>query len=188
MSTCGTQVKYSHLRFKIFSWICFSLLEIKFNGGYTVRFPILLSLNHIIYLARLFVKINNQHTISVSLLFGQLEARSQVRGEAQGGEGEPTEDPEWALKQEREEHRRLLAESHSTSLDLRWKLQNGETRWSHERAELLDRFDRERQEWDDSMRELHRKMERVRKGSKDKRLRYKFERNEVKIDLTTTSV
>ncbi|XP_008277899.1 microtubule cross-linking factor 1 [Stegastes partitus] len=89
------------------------------------------------------------------------EARGQVRGEAQGGEEEPTGDPDWPLKQEREEHRRLLAESHSTSLDLRWKLQHGEKRWSRERAELLERFDRERQEWDGSMRELHRKMERM---------------------------
>ncbi|XP_026229872.1 microtubule cross-linking factor 1 isoform X3 [Anabas testudineus] len=91
----------------------------------------------------------------------QLEVRSQVRGEAQGGEGEPTGDPEWALKQEREEHRRLLAESHSTSLDLHWKLQHGEKRWGRERAELLEHFDRERQEWDGSMRELHRKMEKM---------------------------
>ncbi|XP_045907781.1 microtubule cross-linking factor 1 isoform X2 [Micropterus dolomieu] len=87
------------------------------------------------------------------------EAQGKVRGEAQGGEGEL--DPEWALKQEREEHRRLLAESHSTSLDLRWKLQHGENRWGRERTELLEHFDRERQEWDGSMRELHRKMERM---------------------------
>lgn len=108
----------------------------------------------------------DQPNISVSLLFDQLEeeAQGKVRGEAQGGEGEPAGDPEWALKQEREEHRRLLAESHSTSLDLRWKLQHGEKRWGRERAELLERFDQERQEWDGSMRELHRKMERVREG------------------------
>ncbi|XP_054869993.1 microtubule cross-linking factor 1 isoform X2 [Amphiprion ocellaris] len=89
------------------------------------------------------------------------EARGRVRGEAQGGDGEPTGDPDRALKQEREEHRRLLAESHSTTLDLRWKLQHGEKRWSRERAELLERLDQERQEWDGSMRELHRKMERM---------------------------
>ncbi|XP_029930752.1 microtubule cross-linking factor 1 isoform X2 [Myripristis murdjan] len=87
------------------------------------------------------------------------EAHGEVRGEAQGDEA--GRDPEWAFKQEREEHRRLLAESHNTSLDLRWKLQHGEKRWSRERAELLERFDRERQEWDGSMRELHRKMERL---------------------------
>lgn len=101
----------------------------------------------------------------MSLLFVQLEeeAQSKVRGEAQGDEGELTRDPEWALNQEREEHQRLLAESHNTSLDLRWKLQHGEMRWGRERAELLERFDRERQEWDGSIRELHRKMERVRR-------------------------
>ncbi|XP_029380456.1 microtubule cross-linking factor 1 isoform X2 [Echeneis naucrates] len=98
------------------------------------------------------------------------EARGNVRGEAQGGEGEPAEDPEFGLKQEREEHRRLLAESHSTSLDLRWKLQHGEKRWSRERAELLERFDRERQEWDGSMRELHRKMERMQRELNSQRV------------------
>lgn len=91
----------------------------------------------------------------------ELEAQDTLRGEAQGDEGEATRDPEWILNQEREEHRRLLAESHSTSLDLRWKLQHGEKRWGRERAELLERFDRERQEWDSGMRELHRKMEKV---------------------------
>lgn len=84
-----------------------------------------------------------------------------MRGEAQGDEGGATRDPEWILNQEREEHQRLLAESHSASLDLRWKLQHGEKRWGRERAELLERFDRERQEWDSGMRELHRKMEKV---------------------------
>ncbi|XP_056276710.1 microtubule cross-linking factor 1 isoform X2 [Pseudoliparis swirei] len=89
------------------------------------------------------------------------ETQGQVRGEAQGGEGEPTGDPEWGLKLEREEHRRLLADSHNTSLDLGWKLQHGEKRWSRERGDLLERFDRERQEWDGSMREIQRKMERL---------------------------
>uniref|UniRef100_A0A8C3B3X4 Microtubule crosslinking factor 1 n=1 Tax=Cyclopterus lumpus TaxID=8103 RepID=A0A8C3B3X4_CYCLU len=93
--------------------------------------------------------------------FLEVETQCQVRGETQGGEGEPTEDPEWALKLEREEHRHLLADSHNTSLDLRWKLQHGEKRWSRERGDLLERFDRERQEWDGSMRELQRKMERL---------------------------
>ncbi|CAG5896445.1 unnamed protein product [Menidia menidia] len=97
----------------------------------------------------------------------QLEG--EARGEAQGGEGEPAGDPERPLKQEREEHRRLLAESHSTSLDLRWKLQHGENRWSRERAELLERFDRERQEWDGSMRELHHKMERMQRELNSRR-------------------
>nr|XP_043878201.1 microtubule cross-linking factor 1 isoform X2 [Solea senegalensis] len=89
------------------------------------------------------------------------QSEEKTRGQAQGGEGEA--DPEWALKQEREEQRRLLAESHSTSLDLRWKLQHGEKKWTRERAELLERFDWERQEWKGTMRELHRKMDRMQK-------------------------
>ncbi|XP_026170368.1 microtubule cross-linking factor 1 isoform X2 [Mastacembelus armatus] len=89
------------------------------------------------------------------------EAQSKVRGEAQGDEGEPVGDPERALKKEREEHKRLLAESHNTSLDLRWKLQHGEKSWSRERTELVERFERERQEWNSNIRELHRKMERM---------------------------
>lgn len=89
-----------------------------------------------------------------------------MRGEVQGGEEELAGIvTEWALNQEREEHRRLLAESHSESLDLRWKLQHGEMRWSRERADLQERFDQERQEWDGSIRELRRKMERVRNTS-----------------------
>lgn len=96
------------------------------------------------------------------------EAGEKVRGEAQGGEEEPPGgEAEWALTQEREEHRRLLAQSHSESLDLRWRLQHGEKRWSRERAELQERYDRERQEWDGSMRELRRKMDRVRVAGTD---------------------
>ncbi|XP_063741688.1 microtubule cross-linking factor 1 isoform X2 [Eleginops maclovinus] len=103
--------------------------------------------------------------------FGQPEdeAQDKVRGEAQGGEGEPVEDPESEMDLEREEHRRLLADSHSASLDLHWKLQHGEKRWSRERGELMERHDRERQEWDGSMRELHRKMERMQRELNSRR-------------------
>ncbi|KAJ8277558.1 hypothetical protein GJAV_G00076610 [Gymnothorax javanicus] len=71
-----------------------------------------------------------------------------------------------ALDQEREEHRRLLAENHSATMDLCWKLQHSEKRWSREKKELLERFDRERQDWDWQMRELHCKMERVQRERK----------------------
>uniref|UniRef100_A0A3B3ZC80 Uncharacterized protein n=1 Tax=Periophthalmus magnuspinnatus TaxID=409849 RepID=A0A3B3ZC80_9GOBI len=77
-------------------------------------------------------------------------------------EREADTDTDQAFKQEREEHKRLLSESHSATLDLRWKLQHGEKRWSREKSELMDQFERERQEWDSSMREMHRKMDRVR--------------------------
>ncbi|KAM9427051.1 microtubule cross-linking factor 1-like [Salvelinus alpinus] len=97
------------------------------------------------------------------------EVSGEARGETQGGGGGG--DSDWAFKQEREEHRCLLAESHSTSLDLHWKLQHGEKRWGRERRDLLERFDRERQEWDSNMRNMHHEMERlqrelnVRRGS-----------------------
>ncbi|KAM6948950.1 LOW QUALITY PROTEIN: microtubule cross-linking factor 1 [Aplochiton taeniatus] len=89
------------------------------------------------------------------------EARGEAQGGADSGGGGGDGDAGWAFTQEREEHRRLLAESHGTSLDLRWKLQHGEKRWGRERAELLERFDHEKQEWDSNVRELHRKMDRM---------------------------
>lgn len=82
-----------------------------------------------------------------------------VRGESAGAdEGAVAAD---VVQQEREEQRRLLADSHSTELELRWKLQHGEKRWTRERNELLERFEKERQEWDRSLRDMHHKMEKV---------------------------
>lgn len=83
-----------------------------------------------------------------------------MRGESAGAdEGAVVSD---VLQQEREEQSRLLADSHSTALDLHWKLQHGEKRWTRERNDLLERFEKERQEWDRSLREMYRKMEKVR--------------------------
>ncbi|XP_061695739.1 microtubule cross-linking factor 1 isoform X2 [Syngnathoides biaculeatus] len=82
------------------------------------------------------------------------EARGRTPSQAQGGEGEVS-------SREREEHRRLLAESHGASLDLRWRLQHGEKRWSRERAELLEHFERQRQEWDGGTRQLHHVVDRL---------------------------
>ncbi|XP_029109117.1 microtubule cross-linking factor 1 isoform X3 [Scleropages formosus] len=82
-------------------------------------------------------------------------------GEAAPGGDPERSDPRGAFAREREEHRRLLAESHNAALDLRWRLQHGEKRWGRERTELLERFDRERQDWDWHMRELHRKAEKL---------------------------
>ncbi|KAJ8268030.1 hypothetical protein COCON_G00132020 [Conger conger] len=95
------------------------------------------------------------------------ELRSHAHQLKEGrGEAMSAEDPEFAeltgaFQREREEHQSLLTESHSTNLDLRWKLQHGEKRWTRERAELLERFDHEKQDWDWHLRELHRKMERL---------------------------
>lgn len=64
-------------------------------------------------------------------------------------------------EKEREEQRRLLADSHSVALELRWKLRHGERRWTRERTELLESFERERQERDRNVQDLHHKMEKV---------------------------
>nr|XP_057917521.1 microtubule cross-linking factor 1 isoform X2 [Doryrhamphus excisus] len=93
----------------------------------------------------------------------------KLRGQAQGGEGELPRVPEWALKQEREEHRRLLAESHNTSLDLCRRLQHSEKRWSRERAELLDHFERQKQAWGSGTQELHHKMAKLQRELNSRR-------------------
>uniref|UniRef100_A0A672L6E3 Microtubule crosslinking factor 1 n=1 Tax=Sinocyclocheilus grahami TaxID=75366 RepID=A0A672L6E3_SINGR len=85
-----------------------------------------------------------------------------MRGESAGAVADEGADSADVLQQEREEQQRLLADSHSTALELRWKLQHGEKRWTRERHELLERFEKERQEWGRSLREMHHKMEKVR--------------------------
>ncbi|XP_048384729.2 microtubule cross-linking factor 1 isoform X2 [Stegostoma tigrinum] len=68
-------------------------------------------------------------------------------------------DPKEVFKQERDEHRKLLADSHSQLMDLHWQLQNSEKNWKLEKVELLDRFDQERREWEWQMKELQSKLE-----------------------------
>ncbi|XP_016111230.1 microtubule cross-linking factor 1-like [Sinocyclocheilus grahami] len=86
-----------------------------------------------------------------------------MRGESAGAVADEGADSADVLQQEREEQQRLLADSHSTALELRWKLQHGEKRWTRERHELLERFEKERQEWGRSLREMHHKMEKMQK-------------------------
>ncbi|XP_022534698.2 microtubule cross-linking factor 1 isoform X2 [Astyanax mexicanus] len=87
----------------------------------------------------------------------QLEdTRAGASGSADGADSSQQEH-----EREREEQQKLLADSHSLALELRWKLHHGELRWSRERTELLERFERQRQEWDRSVRDLRRKMEKM---------------------------
>ncbi|KAG1930566.1 microtubule cross-linking factor 1 isoform X1 [Pimephales promelas] len=88
---------------------------------------------------------------------------TKVRGESAGSDEDEDEDAGVAdvAQQEREEQRRLLADSHSTALELHWKLQHGEKRWTRERNDLLERFEKERQEWDRRLRDMHHKMEKM---------------------------
>ncbi|XP_070691535.1 protein SOGA3a isoform X2 [Pempheris klunzingeri] len=63
------------------------------------------------------------------------------------------------LRREREEQRRLLADTHSTAMDLRCRLEHNERGWSREKAELLERFDVERKEWESQLKDMQRKIE-----------------------------
>ncbi|KAM9352890.1 protein SOGA3a [Symphorus nematophorus] len=63
------------------------------------------------------------------------------------------------LRREREEQRRLLADTHSTAMDLRCRLEHNERDWSRERAELLERFDVERREWESQLKDMQKKIE-----------------------------
>uniref|UniRef100_A0AAQ4Q2V7 MTCL family member 3a n=2 Tax=Gasterosteus aculeatus aculeatus TaxID=481459 RepID=A0AAQ4Q2V7_GASAC len=63
------------------------------------------------------------------------------------------------LRREREEQRRLLADTHSTAMDLRCRIEHNERDWSREKAELLDRFDVERREWERQLKDMQRKIE-----------------------------
>ncbi|XP_072324455.1 microtubule cross-linking factor 1-like isoform X2 [Scyliorhinus torazame] len=70
-------------------------------------------------------------------------------------------DPKEVSKPEWEELRKLLADSHSQVMDLHWQLQHSEKNWKYEKVQLLDRFDRERQEWEWQMKELQSKLEQL---------------------------
>lgn len=66
------------------------------------------------------------------------------------------------LRREREEQRRLLEDTHSTAMDLRCRLEHNERDWLREKAELLERFDMERREWECQLKDMQRKIEEVR--------------------------
>lgn len=66
-----------------------------------------------------------------------------------------------ALSREHEEHKKLLAESHRLVMDLRRQAQQGERNWNREKGELLDRFERERYEWQKQRKEFLRTIEQV---------------------------
>ncbi|XP_076827702.1 protein SOGA3a [Brachyhypopomus gauderio] len=63
------------------------------------------------------------------------------------------------LRREREEQKRLLADTHTAAMELRWRLERSEKGWARERAELLERFDVERKEWEGQLRDMQRKIQ-----------------------------
>ncbi|XP_028326419.1 uncharacterized protein KIAA0408-like isoform X2 [Gouania willdenowi] len=101
----------------------------------------------------------------------QLEARdttSQVSRGVQAATGpgsiasqSPREQRQEAssLRREREEQRRILVETQSAAMDLRCRLELNERDWLREKAELLERFDVERREWEGQLRDMQCKIE-----------------------------
>ncbi|KAM5157437.1 microtubule cross-linking factor 1 isoform 2-T2 [Mantella aurantiaca] len=70
-----------------------------------------------------------------------------------------------SISREREEHKKLLAESHRLVMDLRMEVQQSEKTWSREKGELLDRFEKEKHEWEKQRKEFLRKMEQLQRES-----------------------
>ncbi|KAM9166651.1 microtubule cross-linking factor 1 isoform 3-T3 [Pangshura tecta] len=89
----------------------------------------------------------------------------QLEGKNENAQGETvlTTDSKGAFKREREEHKKLLADSHSLVMDLRWQLQHSERNWNREKMELQDRLDRDRREWERQKKELLRRIEQLQK-------------------------
>ncbi|NXT18797.1 MTCL1 factor, partial [Syrrhaptes paradoxus] len=89
----------------------------------------------------------------------------QLEGKCENTSGEIslTSDAKGAFKREREEHKKLLAESHGVVMDLRWQIQHSEKNWNREKVELLDRLDRDRREWERQKKELLRRIEQLQK-------------------------
>ncbi|XP_028281048.1 protein SOGA3a isoform X2 [Parambassis ranga] len=63
------------------------------------------------------------------------------------------------IRREREEQRRILVDTHSTAMDLRCRLEHNERDWLREKAELLEKFDVERKEWEGQLKDMQRKIE-----------------------------
>lgn len=100
--------------------------------------------------------------LPVFFLSRQLEARESA-GLIQSARGAQEQRGETStLCREREEQRRLLEDTHSTAMDLRCRLEHNERDWSRERAELLERFDIERREWESQLKDMQKKIEEVR--------------------------
>ena len=74
---------------------------------------------------------------------------------------ERSEEPGGTLRREQQEQKRLLADTHTVTMDLRCRMEHSERGWVRERSELLERFDLERKEWESQLRDMQRKIEEV---------------------------
>ncbi|KAM3928789.1 microtubule cross-linking factor 1 isoform 2-T2 [Leptodactylus fuscus] len=88
----------------------------------------------------------------------------ETRKPRAAGDLSPTE-KKASFSHERDEYKKLLAESHRLVMDLRRQVQQSDKNWNRERTEILDRVDRERQEWEQQRKELLRRIEQLQKES-----------------------
>ncbi|XP_041107161.1 protein SOGA3a isoform X2 [Polyodon spathula] len=82
--------------------------------------------------------------------------------EAKGGKHhceKASPDPKETLKREREEQKRLLADTHTAAMDFRKQLESSERGWGRDKGELLERFDMERKQWESQLKDMQRKIE-----------------------------
>ncbi|KAI1885567.1 hypothetical protein AGOR_G00205130 [Albula goreensis] len=86
-------------------------------------------------------------------------AQLEVRGSKVIAEAPVTSDPRETLRREREEQKKLLADTHTAAMDLRCRLESSERGWMREKTELLERFDAERKEWESQLRDMQKKIE-----------------------------
>lgn len=84
-----------------------------------------------------------------------------VKSAAGPGSGVSQHTETLSLCREREEQRKLLADTRSTAMDLRCRLEHNERGWLRERAELLEKFDIERKEWESQLKDMQKKIEAV---------------------------
>nr|XP_043889937.1 uncharacterized protein KIAA0408-like isoform X2 [Solea senegalensis] len=105
----------------------------------------------------------------------------------QGTQAQCGETP--ALHREREEQRRLLADTRSTAMDLRYRLEHNERDWLREKAELLERFDIERKEWETQLKDMQKKIEKLYREVRFKREGTRLDGDDVvhRLSIPSTS-
>ncbi|XP_036028809.1 LOW QUALITY PROTEIN: microtubule cross-linking factor 1 [Onychomys torridus] len=93
----------------------------------------------------------------------------EEKAEKSLGELDSSAEGKGALKKEREVHQKLLADSHSLVMDLRWQIHHREKTWNREKVELLERLDSERQEWGRQKEQLLWQVEQLQKENSPQR-------------------
>uniref|UniRef100_F7GLR4 Microtubule crosslinking factor 1 n=1 Tax=Monodelphis domestica TaxID=13616 RepID=F7GLR4_MONDO len=110
---------------------------------------------------------NYDHLLVLQRQYAKDKAAWELEGknsERNPGEMSPSFDLKGAFKKEREEHKKILAESHSLVMELRWQVLHNEKNWKREKVELLDRLDKERENWELQKKEMLRRMHQLQDG------------------------